>query len=302
MKDNITKPLGFGEILDQTFRIIKSNFKSLFTITFLVMVPLFALQAFILALSGRDFIISGDPGQSLVDQLVTGADSVVNTTLQEDFISMFVDLLMVFAIPVLAGAITWAVKNAREGKDIFAKEMISKTLPRYGPLLGSTMLFGLITFGILLPCFFVIGFISVFLSFIHPILTFGFVMLSSLGIFIGVGLLLTKWSLYLPAVLFNNVAPGLSKSWRLTKKQTWKFFGLFIVLLIITTIISGILQLPLIFLGNSVLAHLLTNIISLISSIVFTVGYAVMYFDATVRQEGTDLQEMIKEYEVTEES
>ncbi len=75
-----------------------------------------------------------------------------------------------------------------------------------------------------------------------------------------------------------------------------------IVLLIISTIISSILQLPLFFLGNSVLFHLLTNIISLISSIVFTVGYAVMYLDASVRQEGTDLKEMIKEYEVTEES
>ncbi len=302
MNENITKPLGFGAILDQTFRIIKSNFKPLFMITFFVMVPIFALQSLILSLTGRDLIVSGDPGQNLIEQLITGADSVVNTTIQEDLISAFVNLLILFATPILAGAITWAVKYARDGKDLLAKEMIKKTLPRYWPLLGSTLLFGLITFALLLPCFIIIGLTSVTFMFVDPIFGFGIMMLFSLGIFIGLGLLLTKWSLYLPAVLFDEVAPGLSKSWRLTKKQTWKFFGLFIVLFIITTIISSILQLPLIFLGNSVLFQLLTNVISLITSIVFTVGYAVMYLDASVRQEGTDLKEMIKEYEVTEES
>ncbi|MGN8647166.1 hypothetical protein ACTNEO_15385 [Gracilibacillus sp. HCP3S3_G5_1] len=300
MNEKITKPLGFGEILDQTFRIIKGNFKPLFMITFFVMVPIFVLQALILSLTGRDLIISGNPGQSLFEQLVTGAESVATTTLQEDLVSMLVNFLILLAAPILAGAITLAVKNAREGNDLMAKNMIKQALPRYWPLLGSTMLFGLIIFGLLIPPFMIIGIVGALFMFIDPILGFGIILLTSLAIFIGVGLLVTRWSLYLPAVLFDKVAPGLSKSWRLTKKQTWKFFGLFIVLFIITTIISSILQLPLIFLGNSVLFHLLTNIISLISSIVFTVGYAVMYFDSSIRQEGTDLKEMIKEYEVQE--
>ncbi|SFL94816.1 hypothetical protein SAMN04487943_105224 [Gracilibacillus orientalis] len=303
MNENITKPLGFGEILDQTFRIIKSNFKSLFMITFLVMVPIFALQAFILSLIGRDLIVSGDSGQNLIDQLLTSAESVTSTSFQEDLLTGFVNILILFATPVLAGAITWAVKYAREGNNLIAIKMIRKALPRYWPLLGSTLLFSLILFGLLLLSFMAIALISVPLMMMDmPIIGFGIIMLFSLGVFIGVGLLIIRWSLYIPAVLFDKVAPGLGKSWQLTKKQTWKFFGLMIVLLIISTIISSILQLPLFFLGNSVLFHLLTNIISLISSIVFTVGYAVMYLDASVRQEGTDLKEMIKEYEVTEES
>ncbi|MGP4039986.1 hypothetical protein ACTWP4_08850 [Gracilibacillus sp. D59] len=302
MDGNITKPLGFGEILDQTFRIIKSNFKSLFMITFFVMVPIYALQALIFSLTGRDLIVSGDSGQTLIDQLLSGAESVTNTTIQEDLIATLVNLLTMFAMPILAGAITWAVKHAREGKDLSAKGMIKKTLPRYWPLLGSTLLFALITFALLVPCFIVIALTSVSFMFTNPIISIVIMILFFLGVFIGLGLLLTRWSLYLPSVLFENVAPGLTKSWRLTKKQTWKFFGLFIILFIITGIISSVLQLPLIFLGNSVLFQLLTNIISLITSIVFTVGYAVMFFDSSVRQEGTDLKEMIKEYEVTEES
>ncbi|WP_058306023.1 hypothetical protein [Gracilibacillus massiliensis] len=303
MNEQTNKPLGFGEILDQTFRIIKTQFKTLFMITFLIMVPVFALQALILSLTGRDLITSSDPGQSLIDQIVTNADSFANSTVQEDFTSSLVNLIIIFATPLIAGAIIWTVKLTRESKEaLFAKDMIKRALPRYWPMFWSTLLIFLILFALLIPVFMLIGISSVMFMFIDPI--FGAIMMFviSIAIFIGIGLLFTRWSLYLPAILFEKVAPGFSKSWRLSKRQTWKFFGLFIVLLIITGIITTVLQLPLIFLGNSVLAHLLMNITSLVTSIVFMVGYGVMYFDATTRQEATDLKEMISEYDVTERS
>ncbi|SHN31201.1 hypothetical protein [Gracilibacillus kekensis] len=303
MNENTNKPLGFGEILDQTFRIIKTRFKTLFMITFLIMVPVFALQALILSLSGRDLITSSDPGQNLLDQIVTNADSFANSTVQEDFTSMFVNLILIFATPLIAGAIIWTVKLTRESKDtLFAKDMIKRAMPRYWPMFWSTLLIGLMLFGFIIIVFMLTGLSSIMFMFIDPI--FGVIMMFTIStlMFIGVGLLFTRWSLYLPAILFEKVAPGLSKSWRLTKRQTWKFFGLFLVLFIITGIITTVLQLPLIFLGNSVLFYLLTNIISIVTSIVTIVGYAVMYFDSTTRREATDLKEMISEYDVTERS
>ncbi|MDX8046384.1 hypothetical protein SH601_10365 [Gracilibacillus sp. S3-1-1] len=293
------KPLGFGEILDQTFRIIKSNFKPLFAITFFIMIPIFALQALILSLTGRNLVIGGEERNDFFEQILSNTESITATTTFQDMTDLLLNMLVWIVIPVLAGAITWAVKYAREDKKIEATDMIKKTFKRFWPLLGSSILIGIITFFLFIPIFIVlfIAFIVIFGMDINPVIGFFLGMFSIVAIFICIGLLVTRWSLYLPAVLFEKVAPGLGKSWHLTKKQTWKFFGLIIVLSIISGIISTILEIPLVFLGNSVLYQLLSNIITLISSIVFTVGYAVMYFDATVRQEGSDLKEMIKDYD-----
>ncbi len=75
---------------------------------------------------------------------------------------------------------------------------------------------------------------------------------------------------------------------------------MFIVLAIIIGIFSSIFELLLGWLGDSVLYQLLYNFLTMITSIIFTVGYSVMYFDARVRQEATDLKDMIDEYDVTE--
>ncbi|GAE94979.1 integral membrane protein [Gracilibacillus boraciitolerans JCM 21714] len=302
MNENTNKPLGFGEILDQTFRIIKTRFKTLFMITFLIMVPVLAIQALILSLSGRSFFTSVESGQNILDQLISGADAVSTTTIQEDLLTILANFFLIIAMPLIAGAIIWTVKVTRESETIpVTKDMIKRALSRYWPMFWSTLLWCLILVGLLVPVFMVIGFSAI--SFVlNPIFGAILMFLLSIGAFIGIGLLMTRWSLYLPVVLFEQAAPGLSKSWQLTKRQTWKFFGLIIILSIITGIVTAILQLPLIFLGNSVLFHLLNNIISLITSIVLFVGYAVMYFDSTTRQEATDLKEMISEYQVTDPS
>lgn len=302
MNKNINRPLGFGEILDQTFRMLKSNFKTLFAITFLVSVPVLAIQAIILSLTGRDFFTTLNSGQNLLEQFVQGSETVATSTIQEDLLTIFSSMFFIFALPVLAGAIILTVKHTREGEKPAAKEMIKGSLPRYWPLFWSSVLYMIIISAILFPSFVIIILIGTLFIMVDPIIGTFVMLLLGLGLFVGAGLLFTRWSLYLPAVLFEKVAPGLGKSFRLTKRQTWKFFGLIIVLMIITSIISFVLQIPLMLLGDSVLFNLLTNLISMITSMIFVVGYSVMYFDASVRQEATDLKAMINEYDVPEQT
>ncbi|UOQ49208.1 hypothetical protein MUN88_03530 [Gracilibacillus caseinilyticus] len=303
MNGNIHKPLGFGEILDQTFRIIKQNIKPIFLITFFIMVPIFLIQAVVLILTGRELFISLDSSQSVFSSLIGNLDSIANTSNEENLISNAVSMISFFAFPLLAGAIILAVKQARNGGQIIVKDMIKGALPRYFPMLFSTLLLSIIAFAILFPSFIITVIIGGSSGAIfHPVAGVIIIFLLLAGLFLALGLLLTRWSLFLPAVLFEKVAPGLSRSWHLTKRQTWKFFGLLLVLIIISAIITSLLQMPLVFLGNSVLYYVLTNVFSLISSIIIYVGYSVLYFDASIRQEGSDLQSLINEYQGTQES
>src|SRR5699024_2392334 len=121
MKDQMHKPLGFGEILDQTFRMIKSNFKTMFMIIFLVTIPVLAFQSIMLSLTGRDFIIGVDTGQNYLDQLLQSTESMANTSLQDDLMNLFSNFLTLFAYPLLAGAIILAVKYTRNGEKATAK-------------------------------------------------------------------------------------------------------------------------------------------------------------------------------------
>lgn len=296
------RPLGFGEILDQTFRIIKSHFKTLFLISLFVMTPILVIQALILALSGRDFIFGGDLGTGAFNQIINNIDSLGTTSVVTDITDGIVGLLTIFAVPLISGAIILTVKSARAGGKPLANDMIRGTLSRYWPMLGSSVLIALIAFGLYFIC--LLAFIFFLTIVIFSELFFGIVLVILLFVaaFLGLGLLLTRFSLYLPAVLFAKVAPGLGKSWRLTRKQTWKFFGIYIVLGIIASVITFIIAIPVAFLGDSILYHILTNISSFITGIIFMVGYAVIYFDASLRQDGSDVQAILDQYPTTEPS
>ncbi|GAB2565723.1 hypothetical protein [Gracilibacillus alcaliphilus] len=296
------RPLGFGEILDQTFRIIKSHFKTLFLISLFVMTPILVIQALILALSGRDFIFGGDLGTGAFNQIINNIDSLGTTSVVTDITDGIVGLLTIFAVPLISGAIILTVKSARAGGKPLANDMIRGTLSRYWPMLGSSVLIALIAFGLYFIC--LLAFIFFLTIVIFSELFFGIVLVILLFVaaFLGLGLLLTRFSLYLPAVLFAEVAPGLGKSWRLTRKQTWKFFGIYIVLGIIASVITFIIAIPVAFLGDSILYHILTNISSFITGIIFMVGYAVIYFDASLRQDGSDVQAILDQYPTTEPS
>ncbi|KAB8137867.1 hypothetical protein F9U64_07415 [Gracilibacillus oryzae] len=303
MNTGTQKPLNFGKILDQTFRILKNYFKPLFMISLLIMTPIYLLQILTLLISGRDFIMSADPSQNFLSQLTANTESFAITTITEDIGVIISGLLTVIATPIIVGATIYAVKFAREGKKVATRDMIKMALPRYWPMFGTTLLLGIIIFLIIFSTIFLAIFIGAAASFaVHPIvgILLGFLLVA--GIFIGAGLLLTRWSLSIAAVLFERVAPGFTKSWHLTKRQTWKFFGLFIILYIIMYTISSILQVPLILLGNSILSNLLINFITMVANIIVYAGYAVMYFDAHLRYEAGDIKEMLDSYDSLEQS
>lgn len=294
------KPKGFGEILDLTFRITKNHFSSLFLISIIFMGPVFLIQAISELIGGRNFFTALDTGENVFDQFINTYSQTATAQevpIAESIGTIFIGLLAIIFYPVAYAAIIVLVKRIKNDEAYTVGSVIKTAFTRFWPLLWSTLLMGLIVFFIVFIPISIATVVLIGTAVFDPTTAIILLVIALIGGGIGLGLLFTKWSFYLPAVLFDRVAPGLSKSWMLTKKRTWKLFGLYVVLGLITGAISLAIEFPASLLGMSVLYSIIINFVTLITTIIFTVGYAVMYFDAETRNTAGDLKDMIDDYQ-----
>ncbi|MUK88696.1 hypothetical protein GMD78_09860 [Ornithinibacillus sp. L9] len=295
MNDQFSKPKGFGEILDHTFRLCKNHFSKLFLIFLIVVGPLYLLEALSLFASGTSFFRQIGSGSTWFEQIMSGYDEALyNTSLGAD---LLISMAMLVLVPVAYAATLFAIQMIKNNEEFTVSTVIKQAFSRFWPILGSSLLFGLIAF-ILLFALFVFIFIP---SIIGGVIDLGLGIIMAIILFLGLGLLiawlLTRWSFYLSVTVLEHDAPGLPRSFRLTRKNSWRILGLYIVLGLITIVIGVAIEGIFTFiLGNSVLFTIIVNLVSLFTSMIFAVAYAVMYFDLKTRQDGDDLQEMIDDY------
>ncbi|MFK9095289.1 hypothetical protein, partial [Bacillus salipaludis] len=200
--------------------------------------------------------------------------------------------------PVAEAAILFAINHIRKNEEFTVGFVIKQAFSRFWPILGSGILFGLISLGIIIiPIVIVAVSGGVVAAAVDPIIGI------LLGIFlflcgaIGIGLLLTRWSFYFGSVVLDKTSPGFSRSWRLSKNRTWASMGLYIVFYIIVSIISVAVELTFgLLLGNSVLLKMISNLATLFTTMIFSVGYGVMYLDLKTRHDADDLKELIEDY------
>lgn len=297
MEKVFTRPMQFGEILDLTFRIIKDHFAKLFLLLLAINSPVIIIQVLVQIVAGRGLIRDLAPGENFIEQLIntyTVNDELFNTTeLSGNLIVTFISLLV---YPIATAAVFLIVKKIKDQQDYELKAVVGDSFSRFWPLLGSSILFGIITFFVVvIPMAIIAALIG--LSFGMGGILAGilliFVLLAAL---LGSLLLVSRWSFYFPITLFDE-APGISDSFRLTRGRTWITFGLYITLFLITMFIGSAVEFLSLFLGMSVLYTTILNVVSVFTSMIFTVGIAVIYFDLEVRQTGSDLKEMIDSYQ-----
>ncbi|WP_186578866.1 hypothetical protein [Aquibacillus kalidii] len=295
MNEQFKRPKDFGEVLDHTFRLSKKHFSNFFLILLIVMGPIFLIQAIIQMASGMDFIGSN---VTYFDQILSGLDgtgeAVPTTSIGGDLLILVCSVLF---FPVAEAAIFIAINHIRNGREFSVGGVLKDAFSKFGSILGSSLLFGLIVFGLIIVPLIIVVMTTVSLAFTNPFAAIITGILLFLGCFIGLGLLITRWSFYIGAVVIEGEMPGLGRSWQLTKKRTWFSFGLFIIFWLITLCISGAIEAALGFvLGNGVLLFLIINFVSVFTSLIMFVGYAVIYFDLRVRNDADDLKEMLDEY------
>lgn len=299
MNEQLNRPKGFGEILDTTFRLCKSRFTDFFTIALVLIGPVYLLQVLILMLSGTSFFREAGPGNGFMDQIMAEMEQEPTTAdLFADLANGLVGMLTMVAIPFAAAATLFAVNHLRKNETFTPGAVIKQALSKFGQILASSIVYGLIVSGIVFVPVFVITILTVIAAVIHPIAGIAVGVILFAGVGIGALLLLPRWSFFLGATIFENNIPGLSRSWRMTDKHTWKLAGLYIVLSVITFGIGFAIEAAIIFvLGLSVLYTIIVNLVGLFTTMIFVVGYAVVYFDLKAKHDADDLKGMIADYD-----
>lgn len=297
MDEKFNRPKGFGQILDHTFSLSKKHFKDFFLILLIFFGPIYLLQALIQLASGVSFFREVGAGETWFEQVIMSFDDTEAVNLGADLGVALTGLILIFLAPVATAAVMFAIDHLRKGEEYTVGSVIKQAFSRYWPMLGSTILFCLIGFSLLVVPMIIVTIAGVIGAMVLPVVGVILAILLFVGFSVGAFLLLTRWSFYFGSVVFREETPGLSRSWKLTKGRTWVLFGLFIIFSLIITMISATLELTFgIFLGNSVLLTLIINVVGIITTLIFTVGYAVMYFDLKIRHDADDLKEMIGEY------
>ncbi|WP_047983931.1 hypothetical protein [Ornithinibacillus californiensis] len=300
MEEYFSKPKSFGAVLDQTFRLSKNNFSTFFMIMLIVVGPLILLDALVSLIGGYGLFRDVANGGSFFEQLTNTIDESIyaTPTLGESLGEMIVGLGTIVLYPIAQAAIILAIDAQRRKEEYTAGSVIKKAFSRFWPIFASSLLFGVIVFGLIFfPTLLISGVVAVTVM-INPIVGIFFGIVLFLAVASVIAFLLTRWGLYLPAVVFERCAPGLGRSWNLTRRNFWRTFGLIVVIGLIVIIISTVFELLFTaLLGYSVLYTILLNIITIIATMFFSVGYALIYFDLKLRNDGDDLMDMIDNYE-----
>ncbi|MFS0823380.1 hypothetical protein [Bacillus sp. 1P02SD] len=298
MNTKFSQPKGFGEILDLTFSLSKKRFRDFFTILLIFMGPVFILEALILFASGTSFFREVGPGDDWISQIANSFDETVvaeNIGLGGALGTMFIGIIGLALFPVAEAALLIALNHIRKNEEYTISSVIKKAFSRFWAMLGSNIVFVLIVFGFIFVSILIIVPIGIYGAIAINIIGVLFAIVLGLGLFVGLGYLLTRWGFYFGSVVLDYESPGLSRSWHLSKKRGWILFGLYIVFFLIISAISFAVEATFsIFLGNSVLLSLIVNFTSIFTTLLFAVGYGVMYLDAKVRHDAEDLDEMIE--------
>lgn len=248
MDTKFTKPKTFGEILDHTFSLSKNRFKDFFLILLILMGPIYLLQAIIQLISGVHFFRELGSGELWFEQILSSFDETaipLDSSIGVDIGLILTGLFGIILFPVAEAAVLFAINHIRKNEDYTVGSVIKEAFSRFWPILGSTILFGLILLGLIIVPILMTSVTGVFGAIIHPALGIIFAILLFLGFAVGIGYLVTRWSFYFGSVVLDRESPGFTRSWGLTKKRTWLLMGLYIIFYIIIGAISPRLKLPL---------------------------------------------------------
>lgn len=294
------RPKGFGEILDLTFTLSKNKFKDFFMVLLIFMGPLYLLQAVIQLASGVSFFREiRVTGGGWFENIVAGFDETESMNIDASTDGLLVGIFGFFLFPVASAAILIAVNKIIKNEEYTIGSVIKQAFSRYGAIIGSSILFALIAFGLFVLPIFIITITTIAGIAIHPVLGIGLAIILFLGFAIGICYLLTRWSFYFGSAVLGEGSPGLSRSWRLTRKRTWVIIGLYIIFILLITLISTTVELSFgLLLGNSVLLSMITSVVTIFTTLILSVGYAVIYLDLKVRHDADDLKDMIEDYNV----
>jgi hypothetical protein len=154
--------------------------------------------------------------------------------------------------------------QAMRGKAVNLGEALSVGLSRFFPIFGLAIILG-----------FLVG-------------------LATLALIVPGLILLTMWFVGAPVCVVERLGPwsSLKRSAELTKGHRWKVFGLMILLLIISVVVSQLITLGLSPVGSFILTLVASLVWAALWGAYYSIAVAVSYHDLRVAKEGIDIEQI----------
>ena len=277
----------FGEIFNTSFAFIRQEFKPLGKAVLYFVLPVLIVAAIL------NMLVGFEQQKMLNDIGVSNASKFSNPfASMGNIFKYLIPMMLVYAIGLTSLRCTiygYIKLYITKGKDQFSLNELWLEIKKYFfPILGTSILVGIIVG---------IGFIFCILP----------------GIFLGVSL-----SIIYMALTFENkgFSDAFGRSFTLTKQQWWATFGLIVVVFIMIYLVSLLLAIPAMLMGFksfftsfksmqnggnmhiSTSYYVLTSITALITYVLFSVPFIVLafqYFNLVEIKEKPSLQEKIEQ-------
>lgn len=263
-------PMGVGDIIDETIRLYRRNFRTFVGIVAVLQVPLVVLQMVQLAIVGPRFFDFAS--------LATGDQSQLGPLIFWLVSSLVLGVLSIFAFVIIQAALANAISERYLDRKITAGNAYRVALGCFWRILGNGLLVGIIL-------------VLLFMTF--------------LGIPFAIWLMI-RWSFAVETIVLEGkgVRGALSRSSALVKGSWWRVLGVFIVAIVLQFLVASIPGgvIGLVVAGVATLvspgAIYVATIINTLIGAVFGILSAplvptisvLLYYDLRIRKEGFDLQ------------
>jgi hypothetical protein len=107
-------------------------------------------------------------------------------------------------------------------------------------------------------------------------------------------ILMTMWFVSTPACVVERTGPwtSMKRSAALTKGHRWKVFGLLLLLVLLSLIVAGLIQLVLTQVGSTILVLLGTLLWGALWTAYYSIAVVMTYHDLRVAKEGIDIEQI----------
>lgn len=272
------RPLGVGEIIDAAIKLVIANFRVLFTIAAIVLIPLGILQALVTAaLGGNDLfaLVSGLGTDPATDP--EALDEILDATLRLLGLTVAIAVISALGTVLVQGSSVKAMADVYQGSVPEWRDSIRFGLKRFFPILAATLMVGIAS-------------------------AVGLVFCIAPGVW-----LFTSWSVTIPSVVIEGKGPlaAMGRSFELVRRRFWPTLGVVALGYLVYYAVEQVISLIVTFItfagftetgGFSLLASVIGGTVSSILVLPFLAAVlTVLYFDLRVRAEGYDLQVMAAE-------
>jgi hypothetical protein len=303
LEDRITRirPLGFGEILDMTFRIYRKRFRPIFVLTLLIYGPFYFLREMLGWLLGLQ-------SQGRFSE----PDLIVGMTLMTLFF-ILIALIMLILWPLWMAAITGISSGTFLRDESFTWIDGLRLSGKHGLKSALTVL---MIFALGLGCG--LAYLILLLTVLFVAETAGapdwllglLVIFPTLIFILSMLIASIRLSLVFPVILEEGTAHWecLKRSWQLTKSSFWRIVGLLFSLVVIEGMITSIpsfISQSFLFnpsvqsMGIAITLSLTATFFFCLTTPLQAIAMLLVYVDRRARREGWDLEQRMNRLETT---